>query len=202
MSLQGEIIGLSIAYALLGLLLLAAVTWARLPWPVKASAVVVTSAFYVVAFYRTQALLGWSALDPVPEHFQLLWARTVEPDLAAKFPGAVHLWLEELDDANLPSGEPRAYRLPYSGTLAHKVEAARTEILAGRKVGGRAVDLGFGGNEPPPLDPTAVAPSPGAEPGGDPMSGGLLDPSLLGGDSKSVEFAPLPAPQLPAKDLP
>jgi len=201
MSLQAEIIVLSIGYALLGTLLLAAVTRADLPWPAKAAAVVVTSAFYVVVFFRTEGLLGWSALDALPARFQLLWTRTVEPDRAANEAGAVHLWLEELDDANLPSGMPRAYRLPFSTALALKAEAARVEIMNGHPQGGRAVDFGIGGGEVSP-DATAAAGRPGAEPGGDPASGGFLDPAFLGGDSKSVEFAPLPVPRLPAKDVP
>jgi len=45
MSLQAEILMLSFGYALLGLLLLLAVTRARLAWPVKATAIVVTSSF-------------------------------------------------------------------------------------------------------------------------------------------------------------
>jgi hypothetical protein len=171
-SLQGEILGLSFGYALLGALLLLAVTRARLPWPVKAGAIVVTSAFYILVFFRTQGLLGWSTPQAVPARFQLLWARTVEPDLADQVPGAIHLWLEELDDANLPSGMPRAYRLPYSTALARKVEAARVEIMNGRPQGGRALDFGGGGGEAapdgPPAPPTAVA-----EPGGDPTRGGF-----------------------------
>jgi hypothetical protein len=161
---------------------------------------VVTSAFYVVVFYRTQGLLGWSAHETVPARFQLLWARTVEPDLADNVPGAVHLWLEELDDANLPSGEPRAFRLPYSAALARKVEAARAEIMAGRPQGGRALDFGIGGGEVT-AEGTVVA-RPGVDPGGDAPRDSLIDPAFFGGESKSVEFAPLPAPALPAKDLP
>ena len=201
MSLQTEILGLSFGYALLGVLLLLAVTRARLPWTVKAGAVVVTSVFYVLVFFRTQGLLGWSTPEAVPARFQLLWARTVEPDLAEKVPGAIHLWLEELDDTNLPSGAPRAYRLPYSTALARKVEAARVEIMNGRPQGGRALDFGVGGGEAAPDGP-AAPPTAAAEPGGDPTRGEFLDPAFLGGDSKSVEFAPLPAPALPAKDLP
>jgi len=200
-SLEREIFGLSVGYVLLGVMLLLAVTRARLPWGVKALAVVATSAFYVVVFFRTQGLLGWSAHEAVPARFQLLWARTVEPDLADNVPGAIHLWLEELDDANLPSGEPRAYRLPYSQTLARKVEAARVEIMAGRPQGGRALDFGIGGGETVAEGP--VVPRSGADPGGDAERSSFLDSAVLGGgDSKSVEFAPLPAPALPAKDLP
>jgi hypothetical protein len=43
---------------------------------------------------------------------------------------------------------------------------------------------------------------PGAEPGGDPSGGGLLDPAFLRGESQSVDFAPLPKPSLPPKDAP
>jgi hypothetical protein len=201
LSLQTEILGLSFGYALLGVLLLLAVTRARLPWPLKATAIVITSAFYILVFFRTQGLLGWSTPQTVPARFQLLWARTVEPDLADDVPGSIHLWLEELDDANLPSGEPRAYRLPYSAALAHKVEAARVEIMSGHPPGGRALDFGIGGGEAAPEAPVAAT-STGAEPGGDPERSGPLDPAFLGGESKSIEFAPLPAPALPAKDLP
>jgi hypothetical protein len=200
MNLQAEILGLSFGYALLGVLLLLAVTRARLPWLVKAGAIVVTSAFYIVVFYRMQGLLGWSAPQAVPARFQLLWARTVEPNIADKVPGAIHLWLEELDDANLPSGEPRAYRLPYSTALAHKVEEARVEIMNGHPQGGRALDFGIAASDGTPVGP--AAPGAGAEPGGDPTRGGSLDPAFLGGESKSVEFAPLPEPRLPPKDAP
>jgi hypothetical protein len=41
-----------------------------------------------------------------------------------------------------------------------------------------------------------------APPGGDPSGRGILDPSFLGGQSKSVELIPLPKPILPPKDIP
>jgi hypothetical protein len=201
MSLEREILGLSIAYALVAILLLLALTRTALPWWLKAGAIALTSAFYVVAFFRTQGLLGWSAIDPLPERFQLLWARTTEPDLATKTPGAIHLWVEALDDANLPSGVPRAYRLRFSAALARKVETARTEIIKGHPQAGRALDFGIGDGQRTTTAPI-VAAREGAEPGGDPSSGGFLDPSFLGGDSKSVDFAPMPVPKLPPKDLP
>jgi hypothetical protein len=199
MSLQTEILMLSFGYALLGVLLLVAVTRARLAWPIKAAAIAVTSAFYVVVFFRTEGLLGWSARPPLPPRFQLLWARSVEPNLALDEPGAVHLWVEELDEANLPSAVPRAYRLPYSAALARKVESARDEITKGRPQGGRAEQFGSGNDEPVP---DAAGARRGVEPGGDPSGGGLLDPAFFGGETQSVEFAPLPVPILPAKAAP
>jgi hypothetical protein len=201
MSLQTEILMLSFGYALLGLLLLLTVTRARLAWPIKAAAIVVTSAFYVIVFFRTQGLLGWSALEALPSHFQLLWARSVEPNLVLGEPGAVHLWLEELDEANVPSTVPRAYRLPYSAALARKVESARIEIMNGRPQGGRAEQFGTGDGQLA-MDAAGAVPRRGVEAGGDAASGGSLDSAFLGGEQQSVEFAPLPVVTLPPKDGP
>jgi len=199
MNLQADILGLSVAYALLGILVLLGVVRSRWPWAVKAGVIVLTSAFYVLVFFRTQGLLGWSAMTALPARFEVLWVRTVEPDPASNDPGAIHLWLEALDASNLPSGEPRAYRLPYSTRLARKAEGARVEIQAGHLQGGRAVDFGTGEGEIP--NGAASAAGAGAEPGGDPSGGGALDPAFLGGDTRSVLFAPLPAPVLPSKEL-
>ena len=162
MSLEGEVLFLSFGYALIGALLLVVVTKARLSWTVKAGAVVVTSAFYVVVFFRTQGLLGWSAPEEPPNRFQLLWARVVEPNIANKTPGAIHIWVESLDDANLPSGVPRAYRLPYSPALAHTIAVARDEIMNGHPQGGRALAFGTPESQaapdgPPPGGPTTRA---------------------------------------------
>jgi hypothetical protein len=203
MELQKEILGLSIAYALLAALLLIVVLRARVPGPLKAAAVLVTSAYYCVAFFRIEGLTGWSAPAPLPSQFQLLWARVVEPNPLDRDPGAVHIWVEELDAANLPSGQPRAHRLPYSAALAHKVEAARDEIMKGHPQGGRAVDYGSGNGQSAPEGPSDVSTlRPSAAPGGDPMSGGPLDLSFLTGEAGNIEFAPLPVPILPPKDTP
>jgi hypothetical protein len=108
------------------------------------------SAYYCVAFFHVEGLPGWSATAPLPPQFQLLWARVVEPNPLDRDPGAVHIWVEDLDAANLPSGQPRAYRLPYSAALAAKVEAARDEIMKGHPQGGRAADFGAGNGQPRP----------------------------------------------------
>jgi hypothetical protein len=203
MGLQTEIIGLSIAYTLLAALLLVIALRASIAWPLKVAVVLLTSAFYCVAFFRAEGLPGWSAVAPLPAQFQLLWARVVEPNPLDQDPGAVHVWIEELDAANIPSGQPRAYRLPYSPALARKVEAAREQILKGHPTGGRAVDIGTGKGQAAPEGPANVATlRPSAAPGGDPASGGPLDLSFLMGQSGNIEFEPLPGPILPPKDTP
>ena len=112
MELHKDILGLAMAYALLAALLLVVALRARIPWPLKVAMVLVTSVYYSVAFFRIEGLTGWSAPAPLPAQFQLLWARIVEPNPLDRDPGGVHIWVEELDAANLPSGQPRAHRLP------------------------------------------------------------------------------------------
>ena len=123
--LEGSVLLLCLAYVLLSVLLLAVMAWLPLPRFLKIAAILAASAFYVVVFFATQGLLGWSAPVAVPDRFQVLWTRVIEPNPARHDPGAIHLWLEALDDANLPSGVPRAYLLPYSPELALKVSGAQ-----------------------------------------------------------------------------
>ena len=69
-NLQSVIVTLSISYALIGALLLVVLVYARLPWPAKAVAVVVTSAFYIISFVGTRSLLGWASVDRLPAELQ------------------------------------------------------------------------------------------------------------------------------------
>ncbi|MGO4724732.1 MULTISPECIES: hypothetical protein [unclassified Inquilinus] len=198
MALETSVLGLSLAYVLLSVLLLVAMIWLPIRRRFKIAAILAASVFYVVVFFATQGLLGWSAPVAVPDRFQVLWTRVIEPNPSRREPGAVHLWLEELDDSNLPSGVPRAYLLPYSTELARRVSAAQAEIEKGHPQGGRAQAFGSPSHQPigtGPVDTTAP-------PGGDPSGGGLLDPAFLGGQSKSVDLVPLPKPVLPPKDIP
>src|SRR5262249_41089807 len=120
---------------------------ARLAWWIKAAAIVVTSAFFVVVFYATNGLLGWPARGALPPRFQLLWTRVVEPDVRTGDPGAVYLWGEETDENNVPSGTPHPCRLPYSRALGDRSTLARDEIIAGHRQQGLAGDVA-GPDEP------------------------------------------------------
>lgn len=200
MTLETNVLCLSLAYVLLSALLLLVMARLPLPRPLKIAAILAASAFYVLVFFATQGLLGWSAPVAVPDRFQVLWTRVIEPNPARNEPGAVHLWLEELDDANLPSGVPRAYLLPYSTDLARRVSTAQEEIEKGHPQGGRSQ---FFGSQPQDQRIAGTAPvNATAPPGGDPSGGGLLDPAFLGGQSKSVDLIPLPKPILARKDIP
>jgi hypothetical protein len=110
----------------------------RFAWWIKAAAIVVTSAFFIEQFFATRGLLGWPGPGPLPRRFQVLWTRIVEPDPKLGDPGAIYLWVEELDENNVPSGTPRSFRLRYSTPLADQSNRARDEIMAGNPQEGTA----------------------------------------------------------------
>jgi hypothetical protein len=199
-SLQSDILMLSVAYALVGALLLVVLVYARLPWSLKAVAVVVTSSFYIASFLGMRGLLGWASVDRLPPSFKLLQSRIVEPHSLEGDPGAIYLWVEALDEGNRPSGIPRAYRIPYSNRLADKTDKAQSEIAAGRAQGGRAADYGSG--EGGLLDSVRAYITPNSiieTSGGDPSTGGGLTAVPQAGDE--VSFTPLLPPRMPPKDV-
>ena len=208
MTMQMHVLYLTIAYAALGTVLLIVLARVSIPRGVKIALIAGMGAFNVAVFFWSQSLLGWSAGTAMPERFQVLWTRVIEPNASKQFPGAIHLWVEALDERNIPSGEPRAYVVPYSSALARKTAEAQSEIKKGNAQGGKAgaVDLApnvvSGGPEETLEGVNIRMLSQGATPGGDPSGGGVLDPSSLGGQSRSIDLIPLPKPLLPPKDLP
>jgi hypothetical protein len=197
-SLASVILTLSISYALLGALLLVILVYARLPWPAKAMAVIVTSAFYIASFIGVRGLLGWASVDRLPATFKLLQARIVEPHSLEGDPGSIYLWVEALDQGNRPSGVPRAYRIPYSGDLAEKTDKAASEIAAGRPQGGRAADFGSGEGGPLAAAREFITPNAVIDTsGGDPSTGAMAAVPRPG---DAVSFTPLLPPRMPPKD--
>ena len=198
-SLQSVVLALSLSYAVVGALLLVVLAYARVPWSAKALAVVVTSAFYVVSFIGVRGLLGWASVDKLPVTFKLLQSRIVEPHSLEGDSGSIYLWVEALDEANIPSGVPRAYRIPYSDSLADKTDKAAGEIAAGRPQGGRAADFGNGEGGLIEAVREYITPSIVMDmSGGDPSPGG--GPAANSGSGDAVSFTPLLPPRMPPKD--
>lgn len=196
---QSYVVLLAASYAALVGLHLVLLAGLRVRRAVKAAAVVAMSALCIATFYWTQGLLGWSAAIAVPERFKIVAVRVVEPDHRQNRSGAIHLWLEELDGRNIPSGVPRAFLLPYSQQLAAKVVKAEDEIKKGRPQGGTASILNSAFGEP--IDGTNVrAIAGGLGSGGDPSGGGVLAPSTVGGQTNAINLISLPPPILPPKD--
>jgi len=146
-------------------------------------------------FFATKDLLGWPRTGALPSRFQLLWVRVVEPDLKSANAGAIYLWIEEVDDNNVPDGVPHSYRLPYSRPLADRAAKARDEIMSGKPQQGLAEDL-------PGSDKEREAKSDQQQ------SGSRTEPGLTTVDpeqfrllqqAQRVEFSPMPVPTLPPK---
>jgi hypothetical protein len=191
--MTATLLAISAAYVVLALLLLALGLTSRFAWWIKAAAIVVTSLFFVEAFFATSSLLGWPGGGRLPAKFELLWARVREPDAKSVDAGAVYLWVEEMDDNNVPVGVPRAYELPYSRALADRSLKARDEIMAGKPQAGSA-DAGEGAEparaqerEHPPLEAQSRAE----------RAAGIDSEQLQ--QAARIEFAPMPLPKLPAK---
>lgn len=197
-NLQTVILILSVCYALIGALLLLVLVYARLPWPAKAIAVIVTSAFYVGSFIGARGLLGWASIDALPARFKLLQARIVEPHSLEGDPGSIYLWVETLDEDNRPSGVPRAYRLPYSDGLAGKAQHASDQIASGHPQGGRAADFGTGEGGIIDAAREYILPKTIIQTAGGDPSTGEFKAAQQAGDG--VSFTPLLPPRMPPKD--
>ena len=180
------VLAISAAYVVIGVLLLTLGLGSRYAWPVKAAAIVVTSVFFVEAFFATKSLLGWPRTGALPARFQLLWVRVVEPDRLSANPGAIYLWIEEVDENNVPDGVPRSYRLPYSRPLADRSAKARDEIMSGKPQQGTAADLATSDKKDEAK----------AEPG---LTAVDLEQYRLLQQAQRVEFSPMPGPTLPPK---
>ncbi len=106
------------AYIIIAVLLLSLNLTSRWRWWVKGAAIVVTTLGFVGTYFATANLIGWPTSERIPERFSLLWAEVKEPNKKTGENGMVYLWVEELDEFNLPAGPPRAFQVPYTQALA------------------------------------------------------------------------------------
>jgi len=185
----GWILALSLAFVGLGALTLWASLAARTPALLKALLIVAVSAFYVAVFFGLRALPGYASDERLPPRFKLLSARVVEPLTFPGDPGAIYIWVEAIDDNGVLSGVPRAFHRPYGPREAEDVENAvkrsdEGHPQEGRSGQGKEAEDWLGPNAGLTLEDAAAAK--GHEPGGERDDG--------------VEFTPLGAPRLPAKD--
>jgi hypothetical protein len=194
--MTANLLAISAAYVVLGVLLLAFGLTAPFRWWVKAAAIVVTSLFFVEAFFSTKSLLGWPGTGRLPPRFQLLWTRVVEPDPKGHDAGSIFLWVEEVDENNVPTGTPRSYRLPYTKPMADRSLKARDEIMSGNPQEGTAEDMG---DTETPAGPVANMPE-NSTPNQAPTANNV-DLSLLmaAQQPQSVEFKAMTGPLLPPK---
>jgi hypothetical protein len=134
--MTGIVLAISAAYVVIGVLLLNMGLASRYAWWIKATVIVVTCGFFIEAFFSTKSLLGWPGAGQLPPRFQLLWTRVVEPDPSSAIRGASLLWVEGVDDNNVPSGTPRAFRLPLLAAARRPVAQGARRDHVGQSPGG------------------------------------------------------------------
>jgi hypothetical protein len=191
------LLAVSAAYVVMSVLLLATGLTSPLRWWVKAAAITLTSLFFVEAFFATKGLLGWPGSGRLPGKFQLLWTRVVEPDPQLHDAGSIFLWVEEVDENNVPTGTPRSYRLAYSKPLAEKSLKARDEIMSGNPQEGTAEDV-----DESQTPPTNMANLPENANQSQTSNANNLDLAKLAAQPdymQGIVFKPLEPPKLPPK---
>ena len=187
------LIGVGLSYAVLAVLLLSLNLASRWHWGIKASAIALTTAFFGISYASITGLVGWPAGARLPERFQLDWGTVVEPDKLNGAPGAIYLWVETIDENNLPAGVPRAFRVLYSRELAERVGHARERIEQGIDQAGTARDLDIPEASADQDRRLAGTPPRQDEPG---TPG---DPTAFIQHMPSIEFQDMPPPSLPPK---
>ena len=132
----GSILATVAAYVVVALLLISLNLTSRWRWWIKGGAIVVTGLFFLGTYIAIASLLGWATEEEITGSFQLVATRVIEPDPATGNPGALYLWIEALDENNVPNGRPRNYRLPYTAPAAEEIEEAQNRINEGEEVQG------------------------------------------------------------------
>ena len=130
------VLGVVGAYAATAVLLLSLNIASLWRWPIKAAAIVITSGLFVGTYVAIGAMIGWPSTDRLPSRASFLASRIVEPDNFTGDPGVIFVWLQGIDEKNLPVGEPRAYKIAYSRAVAKDVVEAQRLRGQGRDVVG------------------------------------------------------------------
>ena len=197
---QTALFGTLGVYLVLVVLLLSLNIFSLWRWWVKAIAIVVSTACLVVAYFTITAMIGWPTFTALPRKFNLVATHTVEPDRATGAPGHVYLWVEEINQNNVPIGAPRGYEVPYTIQLDDDTKATQQKINSGQQIMGQT-DSGV------PSDSTeAKAGKPGQQEGH--MGGKTGNGTTAGGQSTAAEtigqavtltFSDMPEVTLPDK---
>jgi hypothetical protein len=193
--MTSTILLLALAYAFVLTVLVIALTLRRIaPW-FRIGAALLAVGLFGLTYSQIGELRGLPSDGAPPPFFQLHWARVVEPNIVGQEPGHIFLWLEALDADNYPSGEPRAYVVPYSPDLVRQVEEAMGQIRDGEEVAGE-IPTGDEGEED---TGERLAIQVDSRQGENTADGGGVGQRMTGLDFGGMEFVPLPAPVTPVK---
>lgn len=131
-----SLLTLGLAYALVAALLLALCIGLEGRRLLKIGLIALVSVFYSVTWLGHQSMLGWATSEDMPDAFRVLWITIDEPDKATKEDGGIFFWVRELDEAGIPQGAPRAYRVPFTEQAAEEAQAALGKMEEGDVMNG------------------------------------------------------------------
>jgi hypothetical protein len=189
-------------YGGLALLLLSLNIASLWKWWVKGAAIVVTVGCVAATYLTVTAMLGWPSAGRLPAKFHVVATRVIEPDRALGTAGRMYLWVEEVDAHMLPISAPRGYQLPYTRTLADRVDGVQKRIAAGDEMLGSATqvedsrDLRAENGEPG--DESVQT---GANVGFGAGPTGSKDAASTKSDGPNITFREMPALHLPRKAI-
>lgn len=185
------LLGVVLAYSAFIVLLLSLNFLSLWRWWIKAGAVVLGTVAMFGTYAAVRNMLGWPAITDPPSRFQVLATRLVEPNKFEGTEGALFIWLEELDDDNVPLGMPRAYRLPYEDATARRVEEVQERLDAGEEI--------MGVVDEDDADPIRSEKIRVGETSDNPELSAAMDTVPFTSDGLTIEFEQLPPIMLPVK---
>ncbi len=99
-----------------------ALLWSHWPAWLKAMLICAVTLFYFIGYSALHAIWGLPSTDNLPERFVMLAAFVEEP--VKNNPGALYVWVSEIEDGQESVLNPRAYKLPYSRELHTRIDKA------------------------------------------------------------------------------
>lgn len=111
---------------------------ARGKWWLKLLAIFVTFSFSFLLFNAMDSYKGWASADTIPKQSQFVAGIVSQPSPLNNNQGIIYLWVIPLEsnhnifDYQSKSGEPRAYKVPYSKSLENVITEAQ-KLMNGSK---------------------------------------------------------------------
>ena len=119
---------LTLAYVITSALLLLFCFYTSFSKKIKLSGVVALTVFYIFSWQGYLGILGWPTSEELPEKFNINWVVIEEPNKVLNQEGGLFLWVRELNDADKPIGDPRAYKLFGISRTRRKPKMPFTEL--------------------------------------------------------------------------
>lgn len=111
-----------LGFSALLFLLAAALLWSHWPSWLKGMLVCAVTVLYFFGYWAIHDMWGLPSTDKLPERFVMIAAFVEEP--VKKNPGALYLWVSEIEDGQETVLNPRAYKLPYNRELHERINEA------------------------------------------------------------------------------